>query len=112
MKQPEAAFFAGFRVHRWTRGEVTVHAEMGGTGPALLLLHGYPQNHLAWHRVAPTAGSHFTVVAANLRGYGDSLGPPGDPQQLNSSKRAKNVETGRRVLGDEGIPLVYVCSSL
>ena len=57
-------------------GEVTVHAEIGGDGPSVLLLHGFPQTHLMWHRVAPALARTHTVVAADLRGYGDSSKPP------------------------------------
>lgn len=49
----------------------------GGSGPALLLLHGFPQTHAMWHAVAPILAEHFTVVAADLRGYGDSAKPEG-----------------------------------
>ena len=49
-----------------------VHARVGGSGPAVLLLHGYPQTHVMWHRVAPALATRHTVVAADIRGYGDS----------------------------------------
>jgi haloacetate dehalogenase len=52
---------------------------VGGDGPPLLLLHGYPETHIAWHRVAPVLAQRYTVVAADLRGYGESLGPIGGP---------------------------------
>jgi haloacetate dehalogenase len=52
---------------------------VGGNGPPLLLLHGYPETHVAWHRVAPVLAQRYTVVATDLRGYGDSLGPIGGP---------------------------------
>jgi haloacetate dehalogenase len=61
---------------------------MGGTGEPVLLLHGYPQTRAMWHRVAPTLAEHHTVVAADLRGYGDSSKPPGDESHDNYSKRA------------------------
>ncbi|MFQ6030846.1 MAG: alpha/beta fold hydrolase, partial [Dehalococcoidia bacterium] len=60
----------------------------GGSGPPLLLLHGYPQTHVMWHKIAPRLAEDLTVVAADLRGYGDSGKPPGDPEHLNYSKRA------------------------
>lgn len=87
MMSADSAFFPGFRVHRWKSGAIAIHAEIGGSGPALLLLHGYPQSHVAWHRVAPHLARHFTVVAADLRGYGDSVGPGGDSQHMNYCKR-------------------------
>ena len=64
-----------------------IHAEVGGSGPPLLLLHGYPQTHVAWHRIVPSLAKHFTVIAPDLRGYGDSVGPPGDALHTQYSKR-------------------------
>ena len=66
---------------------VRIHAIKGGHGPALLLLHGHPQTHAIWHKVAPTLAGHFTVVAADLRGYGDSDKPQGAADHSNYSKR-------------------------
>lgn len=66
---------------------VRIHAIQGGRGPALLLLHGHPQTHAIWHKVAPTLAEHFTVVAADLRGYGDSGKPQGTPDHANYAKR-------------------------
>jgi len=80
-------FFPGFDVRRFALGDATIHAEVGGSGPPLLLLHGYPQSHVAWHRIAPTLARHFTVVAPDLRGYGDSVGPGGDPLHIRHCKR-------------------------
>lgn len=68
----------GFRVERLRLSEADIHAEIGGSGPPLLLLHGYPQTHVAWHRVAPELARSFTVIAPDLRGYGDSTGPRRD----------------------------------
>jgi len=101
-------FVPGFRVERVSAGEATIHAEVGGSGPPLLLLHGYPQTHVAWHKVAPTLARHFTVVAPDLRGYGDSLGPPGDPLHHNYSKRvmAQDNCTLMRALGFERFAVI------
>ena len=66
---------------------ITIRAVRGGQGPALLLLHGHPQTHAIWHKVAPTLAQQFTVIAADLRGYGDSGKPPGLPDHSNYSKR-------------------------
>ncbi|SHH86509.1 alpha/beta fold hydrolase [Marivita hallyeonensis] len=60
----------------------------GGEGPPLLLLHGYPQTHVMWHKVAPGLSRHFTVVAADLRGYGASSKPATDARHTPYSKRA------------------------
>ena len=66
---------------------IDVHAVKGGSGPGLLLLHGHPQTHVIWHKVAPTLAAHFTVIAADLRGYGDSGKPPGADDHSHYSKR-------------------------
>ena len=67
---------------------VEINAVIGGTGPPLLLLHGFPQSHVAWHLVAPILARRFTVVATDLRGYGDSSKPESDPAHLVYSKRS------------------------
>jgi haloacetate dehalogenase len=69
-----------------TRG--VVYAQVGGAGPPLLLLHGFPQTHLMWHAVAPRLAGRYTVVAADLPGYGDSLRPPVSEDHSAHSKRA------------------------
>ncbi|MEO8536716.1 MAG: alpha/beta hydrolase [Betaproteobacteria bacterium] len=61
---------------------------VGGNGPPLLLLHGYPQTHAMWHRVAPSLARTYTVVCADLRGYGDSSKPASDATHAAYSKRA------------------------
>jgi haloacetate dehalogenase len=81
--------FPGFTAHDIpTSGGVTIHAVKGGSGPPLLLLHGAPQSHYTWRDVAPRLAEEFTVVAADLRGYGDSSQPQGLPDHSNYSKRA------------------------
>ena len=62
-----------------------VFCKIKGDGPPLLLLHGYPQTHLMWHKTAPELSKSFTVVAADLRGYGHSLAPPSDNKHFNYS---------------------------
>jgi len=68
--------FNGFAAHEIALGEATIFARVGGSGPPLLLIHGYPQSHLMWARVAPVLAGKFTVVAMDLRGYGGSSAPP------------------------------------
>ena len=81
--------FPGFRTERITTAPgIDIQAVVGGSGPPLLLLHGHPQTHAIWHRVAPALARRFTVVACDLRGYGDSSKPPGEPDHANYSKRA------------------------
>lgn len=67
--------------------DVEINTRVGGSGPPLLLLHGYPQTHVIWHKVAPRLAEQFTVVATDLRGYGDSSKPEGGPQHANYSFR-------------------------
>ena len=79
--------FEQFEIFDIDVGDIEVHGRIGGRGPGLLLLHGHPQTHVIWHRVADQLAEHFTVVAADLRGYGDSGKPRGDADHGNYSKR-------------------------
>ena len=80
--------FEGFERRQIEAGGTTINLVKGGNGPPLLLLHGYPQTHTIWHKIAPRLAEEFTVVAADLRGYGDSGKPHGDAEHLAYSKRA------------------------
>ena len=82
------SFFPGFRKKRIKASRATISLVTGGSGPAVLLLHGYPQTHVMWHKVAPALARDYTVVCADLRGYGDSSKPQGLPDHSNYSKRA------------------------
>lgn len=80
--------FEGFeRVRIETEG-ASINAVCGGKGPPVLLLHGYPQTLVMWHLAAPRLAESFTVVATDLRGYGDSSKPEGGPNHAAYSKRA------------------------
>jgi haloacetate dehalogenase len=80
--------FENFATRRIETSGAEIHLRFGGSGPPLLLLHGYPQTHVMWHKVAPALAERFTVVAADLRGYGDSSKPPGGERHEAYSKRA------------------------
>jgi haloacetate dehalogenase len=77
----------GFARHRLPGDGVTIDALVGGSGPPLLLLHGYPQTRVMWRAIAPQLAQRFTVVAPDLRGYGRSDKPPGDGEHVTYSKR-------------------------
>jgi len=78
----------GFEYRRMDVEGVTVNYAIGGAGPPLLLLHGYPENHLMWRHVAPVLAEDHTVVLADLRGYGDSGKPAPDAAGLVYAKRS------------------------
>ena len=80
--------FEGFKRVQIDTGDAVINAVVGGNGQPLLLLHGYPQTHTMWHKVAPKLAQRYTVVAADLRGYGDSSKPEGALDHSNYSKRA------------------------
>ena len=80
--------FEGFERRRIQTTEVTINCRVGGKGPPLLLLHGYPQTHAMWHKIGAELADRFTVVAADLRGYGDSDKPEGGERHANYAKRA------------------------
>ncbi len=81
-------FFPGFTVEEVTVKEGPVRLRRGGSGPPLLLLHGNPQTHAMWNRVAPELAKRFTVVCPDLRGYGGSLKPPATLDHASYAKRA------------------------
>ena len=80
--------FPGFTPRRIATSGTEINLIVGGSGPPLLLLHGYPQTHAMWHRIAPRLAQHFTVVCTDLRGYGDSGKPVSEPDHSTYSKRA------------------------
>jgi haloacetate dehalogenase len=81
-------FFPGFDRRRIATSGADINLVTGGSGPPLLLLHGYPQTHLMWRKLAPSFAAEFTVVVPDLRGYGDSAKPPAGPDNAEYSKRA------------------------
>jgi len=87
-KLPGSDFFPGFKHLTAKTSGATINFVTAGSGPPLLLLHGYPQTHIEWRDVAPQLAKKYTVVAADLRGYGDSSKPMDGENHLNYSKRA------------------------
>ena len=104
----DAALFPGFEPRRVEGAGATIACVTAGSGPPVLLLHGYPQTHAMWHRVAPELARTRTVVAADLRGYGDSSKPPSDDTHAAYSKRAMAADmvAVMRALGHARFDLV------
>ncbi|OLS96361.1 alpha/beta hydrolase [Pseudonocardia sp. CNS-004] len=100
--------FEGFERVRIDTGEATINAVHGGTGPPVLLLHGFPQTSAMWHQVAPALARRYTVVAADLRGYGDSGRPPAGADHAGYSFRAMAADQVAlmRSLGHERFAVV------
>src|SRR6185437_12596752 len=80
--------FEGFQLSQIDAGEAQLRVRHGGSGPPLLLLHGYPQTHMMWGKIAGELAREFTVIAPDLRGYGKSSKPPSSADHETSSKRA------------------------
>lgn len=98
----DTPLFPGFESCRIaTDDAVEIHTLIGGNGPPLLMLHGHPQTHAIWHKVAPALAERFTLVLTDLRGYGDSSKPAGAPSHQNYSKRvmANDMLQVMRTLG-------------
>jgi haloacetate dehalogenase len=87
-----ATLFPGFGPRRISTSGAEINLVIGGHGPPLLLLHGYPQTHAMWHRIAPRLAEHFTVVCPDLRGYGDSSKPSTAADHTPYSKRAMALD--------------------
>jgi haloacetate dehalogenase len=77
----------GFRQDFIATNGIRLSVHRGGAGAPLILLHGYPQTHMAWEKVAPAFAGHFDVIVPDLRGYGESDAPPDDPAHRSYSKR-------------------------
>ena len=90
--EAQAAFFPGFVAQKVQTSGATINTVRGGSGPPLLLVHGYPQTHVEWHKIAPRLAQRFTVVMTDLRGYGDSSKPQDGDNHVNYSKRAMALD--------------------
>lgn len=86
--------FPNFEERRLDVGDAEIYLECGGDGPPLLLLHGFPQTHVAWHAIAPRLAEQYTVVVPDLRGYGESIGPA-DPSASDYTHRAMAEDMAR-----------------
>ncbi len=86
------SLFPGFARQRVRTSGATINLVTAGKGAPLLLLHGYPETHAMWHRIAPALAREYTVVCPDLRGYGDSSKPKGLPDHSNYSKRAMALD--------------------
>lgn len=80
--------YPGFATHRVKTSTGEIFARVGGAGPPLVALHGYPQTHACWHRIAPELARSHTLVLMDLKGYGASDAPEGDAEHVTYSKRA------------------------
>jgi haloacetate dehalogenase len=100
--------FNGFALDFIDIGPVTLRVRHGGSGPAVVLLHGHPHTHVTWHKVAPALAEHFTVVCPDLRGYGRSTVPVDEPEHAQMSKRAMadDVVALMRTLGHREFAVV------
>lgn len=93
--EPDRSLMKGFRYETVRTGGADINVAVGGNGAPLLLIHGNPLTHVSWHRVAPQLVERFTVIATDLRGYGDSSKPEGGEDHAAYSFRAMgqdNVE--------------------
>ena len=100
--------FEAFRLSTIDAGEASIRVRHGGSGPPLLLLHGNPQTHVMWHLVATRLAEAFTVVATDLRGYGDSSKTETAPNHEPYSKRTM-ARDQEEVMSHLGFERFYVC---
>lgn len=89
---PSTEMFKGFKSQKIQTTGATINVVSGGQGPPLLLLHGNPETHVMWHKIAPRLATEFSVFAADLRGYGDSSKPGGGENHSTYSKRAMALD--------------------
>jgi len=93
--------FEGFATRRILTSGAEIHLRTAGNGFPLLLLHGYPQTHAIWHKIAPALARDFAVVCADLRGYGDSGKPGGGPEAYSKRRMAQDMVEVMSALGHD-----------
>lgn len=91
-REPDRSLLPGFTYDRIRTRGAEINLAVGGSGPPLALLHGNPLTHVSWHKIAPGLAEHFTVVAVDLRGYGDSSKPDGGDDHAAYSFRAQGQD--------------------
>ena len=103
-----SALFEGFTAEKIMSSETVINLVYGGSGPPVLLLHGYPQTHVMWHKVAPILMERYTVVAPDLRGYGDSGKPivGDDPERYSKRRTAQDQMEVMTALGHHSFHVV------
>ena len=100
--------FDNFTKTRIRANGVSINLVHGGVGPPLLLLHGYPQTHVEWHKIAPKLAEHYTVVAPDLRGYGDSEKPPAPEGDLSVYCKRTTAQDQVEVMAELGFESFHV----
>ena len=100
--------FDNFTKTRIRANGVSINLVHGGVGPPLLLLHGYPQTHVEWHKIAPKLAKHYTVVAPDLRGYGDSEKPPAPEGDLSVYCKRTTAQDQVEVMAELGFESFHV----
>ncbi len=100
--------FEGFERTTVAVNEVAINVVHDGSGPPLLLLHGYPQTHVEWHKMAPELARKYTVIAPDLRGYGDSSKPPADDGDLSLYCKRTTAQDQVEVMAKLGFDSFHV----
>lgn len=100
--------FEGFTGSQAKTNGVSINLVRGGHGPPLLLLHGYPQTHVEWHKIAPKLAEHYTVVMTDLRGYGDSEKPPAADDDLSVYCKRTTAQDQVEVMAQLGFESFHV----
>ena len=100
--------FEGFTGFQAKANGVSINLVHGGHGPPLLLLHGYPQTHVEWHKIAPKLAEHYSVVMPDLRGYGDSEKPPAADDDLSVYCKRTTAQDQVEVMAQLGFESFHV----